>query len=101
MGWAAFYIEALKKGEFVQFRPRGHSMTGKVNDGQLVTVEPLKEPADVGDVVLCKVKGREFLHLVKATRGMGQWRQYQIGNNKGFINGWTNQVFGKVTKVED
>lgn len=98
MGWAAHYIEALKKGETVQFRPRGHSMTGRVNDGQLVTVEPLRliPGAEVGDVVLCKVSGKEYLHLVKAKQGL----RYQIGNNKGFINGWTNQVFGKVTKVD-
>ena len=96
MGWASFYIEALKKGEFVMFRPSGYSMTGKVNHGQLVTVEPLKAPAEVGDVVLCKVNGREYLHLVKAKKG----DRYQIGNNKGHINGWTTQVFGKVTKVD-
>lgn len=97
MGWASFYIEALKKGEFVMFRPSGNSMTGKVNSGQLVTVEPLKEPPEVGDVVLCKVNGREYLHLVKAIKN----GRYQIGNNKGRINGWTNKVFGKVTKVVD
>lgn len=99
MGWASFYIEALQKGEFVMFRPRGNSMTGKINNGQLVTVEPLKELMEckVGDVVLCKVNGREFLHLIKGKKG----QRYLIGNNKGRINGWTDKVYGKVTKVED
>lgn len=96
MGWATHYIAKLKAGETVQFRPRGHSMTGKVNDGQLVTVEPLTGPAEVGDVVLCKVGLHQYLHLVKAVRG----DQYLIGNNKGRTNGWTTGVFGKVTKVE-
>lgn len=100
MGWATAYIEKLKKGETVQFRPRGNSMAGRINSGQLVTVAPLEDPAEVGDVVLCKVRGTEYLHLVKAVRGFSQWRQYQIGNNTGHINGWTNKVFGKVTKVE-
>jgi hypothetical protein len=29
--------------------------------------------------------------------------QYQIGNNKGFINGWItkNYIFGKLSKIED
>jgi hypothetical protein len=38
-------------------------MTGKVNDGQLCTVQPLGDhvPA-VGDIVLCRVKGNQYLH---------------------------------------
>ena len=35
MGWADGHIARLALGETVQFRPRGHSMTGKINDGQL------------------------------------------------------------------
>ena len=101
MGWAAFHIERLKRGETVSFRPRGHSMRGKIESGQLCTVEV--EPVDaetleVGDIVLCKVRGAQYLHLIKAIRG----EQFQIGNNRGGINGWigANQIFGKCTKVE-
>lgn len=96
MGWASAHIAALARGETVQFRPRGHSMTGKVNDGQLVTVVPLGSPPVEGEVVLCKVNGREYLHLVKAVRG----RQYLIGNNRGGTNGWTTRVYGRMVKVE-
>ena len=58
MGWASAYIVSLQNGEAVQFRPRGNSMTGKIESGQLCTVEPV-EPATVkvGDIVLCKVTG--------------------------------------------
>ncbi len=35
MSWAKHAKEALQRGDTVQVRPRGHSMTGKVNDGQL------------------------------------------------------------------
>jgi hypothetical protein len=99
MGWAIRYIEQLAQGTTVQFRPRGHSMTGKVDSGQLVTVEPLNgRIPEVGWIVLCKVKGNEYLHLVKAMRG----NQYQIGNNRGGINGWIsiNSIFGVCVKVE-
>ena len=67
MGWAALYIEKLRDGESVSFRPRGNSMAGKIESGHLCTVEPV-EPAAlrVGDIVLCKVNGRAYLHLVKA-----------------------------------
>lgn len=74
-------------------------MTGKVESGQLCTVEPVSRELQVDDVVLCKVHGSQFLHLIKAIRG----QQYQIGNNKGRINGWitANAIFGVLTKVED
>lgn len=100
MGWATHYIEKLKAGETVQFRPRGHSMKGKINSGQLVTVEPLEgRELKKGDIVLCKVSSYQYLHLIKAIRGS----QYQIGNNIGGINGWigSNAIFGICTKVED
>src|SRR5689334_19927795 len=96
MGWAAGHIEKLRRGETVSFRPRGNSMTGKIESGQLCTVQPLGAAGSatlrVGDIVLCKVKGHEYLHLVKAIRG----HQFQIGNNRGGINGWVTakSIFG-------
>lgn len=98
MGWATQYIEQLKNGETVKFRPRGNSMVGRVNSGQLCTVEPTTN-LEVNDIVLCKVNGSQYLHLVKAING----DRYQIGNNHGRINGWTgrNNIFGKLVKVED
>ncbi len=101
MGWADNYIRELSESKIVQFRPRGDSMTGRVNNGQLVTVMPVStlEPRD-NDIVLCKVNGRQYLHIIKA---IGSDGRYQIGNNKGHINGWTTKenIFGVVTKVED
>jgi phage repressor protein C with HTH and peptisase S24 domain len=99
MGWAALYISALKAGNAVQFRPRGNSMVGKIESGQLVTVVPLDSTLPVkDDIVLCRVNGNDYLHLVKAVNGA----RYQIGNNRGGINGWVtiNQIFGRCTKVE-
>ncbi|HEX7703451.1 MAG TPA: hypothetical protein VF403_22080, partial [Kofleriaceae bacterium] len=88
MGWADGHIARLAIGETVQFRPRGHSMTGKVNDGQLCTVSPLGDHVfEVGDIVLCKANGSQYLHLVKAIQG----ERFQIGNNRGGINGWVTQ----------
>ena len=99
MGWATAYIAQLKAGETVQFRPRGNSMQGKIESGQLCTVEPVDDTAlAVGDIVLCKVNGREYLHLIKAIQGP----RFQIGNNRGRINGWVgaNAIFGRCTQVE-
>jgi hypothetical protein len=100
MGWALNYIEQLRAGQPVSFRPRGHSMSGKIESGQLCTVEPVDASnLKVGDVVLCKVNGREYLHLIKAVQGP----RFQIGNNRGRINGWVsaNAVFGRCVKVQD
>jgi len=101
MGWAIGYIAKLKSGETVQFRPRGHSMKGKIESGQLCTVEPVKEFDSLvkGDIVLCKVNGNEYVHLIKAIQGA----RFQIGNNRGRINGWIGRaaIFGKCVKIED
>ena len=40
MSWAKYAKEGLARGETVHIKPRGHSMKGKVNDGDHVTVEP-------------------------------------------------------------
>lgn len=100
MSWADSYIASLQAGETVQFRPRGNSMQGKIESGQLVTVAPATHPLPAGSIVLCKVSGSQYLHLVLAVGSDGR---YQIGNNKGHVNGWctSSNVFGVVIAVED
>jgi len=60
MGWATPHIAKLAAGQTVSFRPRGGSMAGKIESGQLCTVAPVRDPSTlkVGDIVLCKVNGR-------------------------------------------
>lgn len=100
MGWASLYIEKLKNGETVSFRPRGNSMTGRVQSGQLCTVSPISDYSSLkkGEIVLCKVGGNQYLHLISAIQG----DRFQISNNHGNVNGWTNKdnIYGKLTKVE-
>lgn len=60
-------------------------MKGRVESGQLCTVEPVDVAVlGVGEIVLCKVKGQQYLHIIKAIQG----DRFQIGNNRGGINGW-------------
>jgi len=85
MGWAAGYIAKLKLGETVSFRPCGGSMSPKIESGQLCTVAPVAPTqVRVGDIVLCKVRGAEYLHLVKAIQGS----RFQIGNNRGWAEAY-------------
>ncbi len=75
-------------------------MTGKIESGQLCTVVPVTDVLilKVGDIVLCKVHGAEYLHLVKAI----QDGRFQIGNNRGRVNGWigANGIYGICVRVE-
>ena len=99
MSWARHAKVALRRGETAQVRPRGHSMKGKVNSGDLVTLEPCDAGSlRVGDIVLVRVRGTDYLHLIKAIDG----GRFQIGNNRGGINGWVREgaIFGIATKVE-
>ena len=58
MAWATQHIKRLRDGETVQFRPRGQSMAGRIESGQLVTVAPARAvDVAVGDIVLSVVHG--------------------------------------------
>jgi len=97
MGWATTHIEKLRGGETVHFRPHGSSMSGRIESGQLVTVEPVL-PANIArnDIVLCTVNGNQFLHIVKS---IGTDGRFLIGNNRGRTNGWTRAIHGRVTAI--
>jgi len=99
MSWAKFAIEALRRNETAQIRPRGHSMKGRVENGDLVTLAPCRaEDLKVGEVVLVHVHGRDYLHLIKAIDG----KRFLIGNNRGGTNGWVgpHAVYGKAVRIE-
>jgi hypothetical protein len=97
MAWATNYIKKLRDGETVSFRPRGQSIAGRIDSGQLVTVEPaIASEVKVGEIVLSIVHGVQYLHLVKQVGERG----VLIGNNRGRINGWTKHVVGRVVRIE-
>jgi hypothetical protein len=89
-------------GSAVEFRPRGSSMVPLIRSRQLVRVDPV-DPAriEAGDIVLARVAGTVYLHVVSAVdHGAGR---VQISNNRGRVNGWTSyaKVFGICTAVDD
>ena len=102
MGWASRAIQTLAEGHNAIIKPHGHSMRPKVMSGATVELEPVKLDAlAVGDVVLCRVSGNVYLHLVKALRGDADNRQAQIGNNRGGVNGWTRAVYGRAVRIDN
>lgn len=98
MKWVA---DNLLEGKPVSFRPSGNSMLPHIKSKQLVTVEPIvdKTTLEVGDIVLSKVSSRYLLHMIHGTKVEGENLSFQIGNAKGYINGWTQTIFGKVVSI--
>lgn len=96
MSWATSAIEALKRGETVTVRPFGNSMSPIIESGHEVALSPV-EPGSlrVRDVVLVSVKGTVYLHLIRQISQSG--KMFQIGNNKGRVNGWVTaeQIHGR------
>lgn len=91
-------LEPLSAGETVEVRGIGNSMLPLLSSGQIVTVDPLGPGDELrrGDIVIAKVRGRVYMHLVRAIRG----DQVQIASNRGNVNGWTprTQVYGRVRR---
>jgi hypothetical protein len=101
MGALAAVAARVAVGATITFRPSGSSMTPLIRDRQLVTVAPVQATAlQVGDIVLARVAGAVYLHLVSAVDDSAA--RVQISNNRGRINGWTNhaRIYGICTAVD-
>jgi phage repressor protein C with HTH and peptisase S24 domain len=89
--------EHLISGETCIVVGYGNSMTPKLQSGEAVIMEPVTENTELkkGDIVLCKVKGHYYCHLISAIRG----GSYQISNNHKHVNGWVSKknIFGRMT----
>jgi hypothetical protein len=92
-----YKLERLENGETFITKEKGNSMNPLIKSGQEHRLAPATwESVNVGDIVYCKVSGNYYTHLVKAKN---LDKGCQIGNNRGGINGWTKQVYGKVIEV--
>ena len=94
--WADHAKEQLRTGNPVEIHPKGNSMLPLVKSGDLVRLEPVTDPTklQVNDIVLVRVHGRDYLHLIKA---VGKGPTFLIGNNRGHDNGWvgSNCIYGR------
>lgn len=90
-------VELLQeKGELITSEA-GNSMLPIIKSKQKHKLKSCKwEDCVVGDIVFCRVAGRLITHKVWARNDV---RGLQIGNNRGYINGWTKSVYGKVTEI--
>lgn len=100
MSWVTEARDALAAGKTVQVRPAGGSMRGRIESGQLVTLQPAGyTDIQVQDVIFIRWKGNYLLHLVIEKND----NRVCIGNTLGKINGWIDavDVLGKVIAVAD
>jgi len=90
-------VKRLLEGQTIISKEPGNSMQPILKSRQPVRLAPTTwEDIKTGDIVFCKVKGNLYTHLVTATN---EKRGCQISNNKGHVNGWTKQVYGKVIEI--
>lgn len=89
----------LLNGETCKVTGIGNSMLPLLKSRQSVICEPITEETTLKkrDIVLCKVKGHHYLHLI---HGIRNDNEYLIGNNRGRMNGWISrsQIYGKVVE---
>lgn len=92
--------ENFRKGMYGKITGYGNSMTPILKSGQSVICEPVTTETELNkkDIVLCKVKGKYYLHLIQAVKSGDR---YMIGNNHGHINGTISRdgIFGKVVEI--
>lgn len=100
MSWVKDAIAGLNANKEVTVQPFGGSMRGRIESGQLVTLEPVDTAQlAIDDVIFVKWRKNYLLHLVT---GMSD-DQLEIGNNLGRINGWVplSAALGRVVSVRD
>lgn len=90
-------IQKLQNGETIVTSEKGNSMLPLIKSGQKHKLAPTTwEECNINDIVFCKVRGRYITHKVYA---IDDKKGLKIGNNRGYINGWTKSVYGKVIEI--
>lgn len=92
-------IEVIRKDGVVLIQGFGGSMEPLLHSGDIFRFVFVQKDTKLekGDIVFCKVENILCLHKITAIKG----EEYQIGNNKGKINGWTvrEHIYGKFTNI--
>ena len=78
-------------------------MTGRINDGDLVTLAPCgAEDLAVGNIMLVRVQGKRFSHVVLHGILAVEGERFLIGSHQGRVDGWVDRggIYGIVTGTE-
>lgn len=77
----------------------GNSMVPLIRSRQPVDIYPADpDKIELGDIVIARVKGKIWCHLVSAADA----KRVQISNNHGHVNGWTtrDKIYGIIVAVD-
>lgn len=92
--------EHLQNGEIVKVTGVGNSMIPILKSRQPVICIPVDDKTILAkrDIVLCKVNGHYYLHLIWSVK---PGDRFLIGNNHGHPNGVITRknIFGKVVEI--
>ena len=92
--------EHLQNGEIAKVTGIGNSMTPILKSRQPVICIPVDDKTILAkrDIVLCKVNGHYYLHLIWSVK---PGDRFLIGNNHGHPNGVITRknIFGKVVEI--
>jgi hypothetical protein len=92
-----YKLERLQSGETFITKERGNSMLPLIASNQEHVLAPCSwSETKIDDIVYCKVRGRFITHKVIAKDDN---RGCLIANNKGHVNGWTKQIYGRVIDI--
>ena len=90
-------LERLNKEKTIITSEKGNSMLPHIKSGQKHRLQACTiDDVEVNDIVYCKVRGNMYTHLVWAKNDV---KGCLIGNMKGYKNGWTKEIYGKVIEV--
>ena len=99
MGWATGYIEKLRGGETVSFRPKETRWLVRSNRANSVLwLLCSRIPSESGTSCCAKSTGENIPAFDQGDSGTA----IQIGNNRGRINGWVtaSAIFGSVFELK-
>lgn len=90
MSKVSFVASLLMEGQRIEkYKEVGNSMLPILKSNQAVTLEPMIDSTnlEISDIVFCRVKGNYCTHLISEMRNKNGYIEYQISNNRKFING--------------
>lgn len=99
-------IARLQSGETISHIGHGNSMSDRIPNKSVQTLEPITDPSKIrkGDAVFCKIRSGAILtHEVAGIRRNGDKLEFHIRRRKPTkrSNGWVSQddIYGKVIAV--
>lgn len=91
-------IKRINAGEEVVLHPKGNSMRPRIKSGERIVLSSVDaKKLELNDIVLAKVKGRYYLHLISKIEG----DKIEISNNHGWCNGTTSRdkIYAIVSEI--